>query len=258
MRTSEILKESNVMGEVGMTTSEPHQGHARSGAKTTCWIQGCLNPATTALSSAWYPDIQWIVCDECEWTVDLALGESCRHENSLQDDVPNFQQKQESSIILGSSLNLFKGSRCFPLHRTQEKTVLSREPSYNSIKNYFKIFDENAALGTMETWHQLDKVLSLRKLSSHRRNKKCDVEGCTLEACSLWSTWKRLENLESASRSRMYVCVDCQEKKFGGWPTLPYLLGKGYMTEEKLEIIASKCSKQQRPALPPALMKRLN
>jgi hypothetical protein len=57
---------------------------------------------------------------------------------------------------------------------------------------------------------------------------------------------------------RMYVCLDCQEKKFGGWPTLHSLLGKGYMTEEKLEIIASKCSKQQHPALPPALMKSLN
>lgn len=254
MKVSEILKESNAMGAVGLSTSR-HQGI--KGAEPACWILGCLNPATTFLSSAWYPDVRWLVCDDCESTVDLSVGESC-HENSVHGRQMFWSQpRQATSSFHGSPLSLFKESYCCQLQSVQEKTILSKVTSYNFIKNSFETLDENADCAT-KTWYQFEKVLSLRKLASPRRNKKCEVEGCTLDACSLWSTWKRSETFDSASMSRMSVCVDCQEEKFGGWPSLHGLLGKGYMTEEKLEIIASKCSKQQRPTLPPAFIKSLN
>ena len=232
-----------------------------SGAETnSCRIRGCLNPATTFLSSAWYPDVQWIVCDDCAWTVDMTFVESC-HENSAQDVRKSWSQQKQArtaASILGSSLGLVNESRCFPLHCANENTTLSEAAPSKFIKSSFVTLGENAVCGTTETWHQLEKVLSLRKLASPRRNKKCNIDGCTLDACSLWSTWKRSENFEWVSMSRVYVCVDCQEDKFGGWPNLRSLLGKGYMTQEKLKIIASKCSKQQCPALPPALIKSLS
>lgn len=103
---------------------------------------------------------------------------------------------------------------------------MSEAPADNFIKNAFKILDENSVSNTSETWYPLEKVPPVRKLASSRRNKKCDVEGCTLDACSLWSTWKRSENFESASMSLIYVCVDFQEGKFGGWPSLNFFWEK--------------------------------
>ncbi len=257
MKGSVFLKQSNIIKTMEFTTSrDPCVAHAEKLPGQECSIDGCLNPATAVLSSAWHPDNQWILCDECQWIVDLnCLGGSSENENNFSGRGiyhPNEAKMKCVGSCQSTSNKSMEKSACI----LQETTMSFKNNANFVINNTFKK-NQEANVTDHSAWHQFEKILSLRKLAGTRRIKKCYVDGCDLDACSLWSTWKRTREPENPTMTLMYVCLDCQEHKFGGWPTLNELLGKGYMTEEKLQIIATRCSKQWNPLLPPAFIKNL-
>ena len=89
------------------------------------------------------------------------------------------------------------------------------------------------------------KIMSLRKLNAKRRRQRC--HHCPLLACALW------EN--SSSRNRDYVCVDCQEEVYGGWPAPKDLLGKAYLTDAQIQAMIQKCSQRKEPCMPPTYIR---
>lgn len=223
-----------------------------------CSVQGCSAVATAVLSSAWYPEFQWILCDQCQWNVDLNNLVASSDENKIPGCTKrNTVINKSRATILGTSRSGVPEFKKNATRILQDTTLPSNNHDKHRINNSFKKHDTKTTLPT--TWCQFEKVLSLRKLAGCRRTKKCNADGCDLAACSVWSAWT--QNTGSthnrATRTLWYVCVDCQEQKFGGWPNVHDLLGKGYMTSEKLAIIATRCSKQRDPVLPPAFVKHL-
>ena len=89
------------------------------------------------------------------------------------------------------------------------------------------------------------KIISLRKLNAKRRLQRC--QHCPLLACALWE--------DVSSRKRDYVCVDCQEEVYGGWPAPKDLLGKAYLTDAQIQTMIQKCSQQKEPFMPPAYIR---
>jgi hypothetical protein len=88
------------------------------------------------------------------------------------------------------------------------------------------------------------KVLSLQKLNATRRIQNCNH--CPLQACALW---------KDVSRKQDFVCIDCQEAIFGGWPAPKDLRGKAYMTDAQIEAMIQKCSTRKDPCMPPPYLK---
>lgn len=91
---------------------------------------------------------------------------------------------------------------------------------------------------------KFEKVISHRKLTN-KRGKWCCTDGCDLRACALWKGFS-----QAAPPQSCYVCLDCQEVYFGGWPAPNSLRGKGYMSHEMIDVIAERCSKQENPEMP--------
>jgi hypothetical protein len=215
-----------------------------------CSMEGCLHRATATVSSAWNPGTEWQVCDACQWIVDpdcLGSDENIPSEGAWK---PDTSSRPSDNFPSGEK----KASSCV----LQERTMSTKNVENLPFKDSSYKYDEKAVdvAAPAATWHKFEKVLSFRKLTGNR-TKKCNIDGCTLGACSLWTIWNRNDASDIPTRKMLYVCVDCQENKFGGWPTSSELLGKGYMNEDKRDVITRRCSKQSYPTMPPAFVKDL-
>jgi len=209
-----------------------------------CSIGGCSKEATAVLSSAWCPGNQWKVCDNCQWLFDPNAADF--DENGLPDA---FRGRGTTRAVT------FQGNHSNG-HKEETPPGILKETTTSFKNNQNLSFQETRDKGSNEkpsvtptTLYHFEKVLSFRKLTG-ARIKKCNVDGCSLPACSLWKLgdgWN--------TRKRIYVCLDCQERKFGGWPSPSELLGKSYMNQEKHEVISRNCSKQSSPTMPPAFVK---
>lgn len=206
-----------------------------------CSMEGCPYPATATFSSVWNPGTQWSVCDACQWLIDPdALGSD--------ENIP-------SSAFHAFRNGVKEASLCV----LRETTMSTMNNANLPLKDSSYKHEQKVVPAVPVTSYMFEKVLSFRKLTG-KRIKKCNIDGCNLGACSLWTTWKRNDDSSSSdnsTRKPIYVCVDCQEEKLGGWPNLTELLGKGYMTETKIDLITRRCSKQSHPTMPPPFIKDL-
>jgi hypothetical protein len=256
MKVTESSKSSSAMDRSGKRfVASPGLGGVSVGGRRLghrseklvfeqCSLEGCSHRATATVSSVWNPGNEWRVCDACQWIVDPdALGSD---ENTPSD----------GPWTEGSFHDFLSGEKEASSCVLQETTMSTKNNENRPLKETSCKYDEKAVVAAPTTWHKFEKVLSFRKLTGNRL-KKCNMDGCTLGACSLWTIWKRNDASDILTRKMFYVCVDCQENKFGGWPTLSDLLGKGYMSEDKRDAITRRCSKQSHPIMPPAFVKGL-
>lgn len=91
-----------------------------------------------------------------------------------------------------------------------------------------------------EVW-DLKKILAFEDINKEA-TIKCSSEECLLPACCIW-----VSNL--TPNAKWYSCLDCQERDFGGWPSIDEL-PLDFMEPKHLHLLSTKCSSQKSPALP--------
>lgn len=210
-----------------------------------CSMQGCSGPVTAMMSSIWTPGKEWKVCDTCQWLFD---PDSLGSDENIQSE--GAWTKGSSRVFLDSEN---EASACV-LQETTMSTKNHHNLSYEGSSNKYN--EKALVAAPIAAWHKFEKVLSFRKLTGSRM-KKCNMDDCDLGACSLWTIWDQSDASDIPTKKPLYLCLDCQEQKFGGWPTSIELLGKGFMSEEKRDVITRRCSKQSNPIMPPAFVKDL-
>lgn len=184
-----------------------------------CAMNGCTHTATVTMTSEWLPGQELKVCESCQWTVDPAGSFGKHFQFSTRDE-----------------------------KLTKHHNGVLREKTTHHLDNVPVIFEEEKGekkVGSDPSFPCFVKVLSLRKLHSKRRVQRC--RNCPLQACALWK--------DASRKNHHFVCIDCQESIFGGWPAPTGLLGKAYLTEALAQAMIQKCSLQKEPRMPPFYFK---
>ena len=89
----------------------------------------------------------------------------------------------------------------------------------------------------------LRQIISLQRLlSGPPLCNGGDSGGCSLPACSVWTSSKD-------QKDKWYYCIDCQKQDFGGWPPAKEM-PCDRLEPEHLKVIAEKCSKKKNPVMP--------
>jgi hypothetical protein len=89
----------------------------------------------------------------------------------------------------------------------------------------------------------LRQIISLQRLlSGPPLCSGGDSGGCSLPACSVWTSSKNPKN-------KWYYCIDCQKQDFGGWPPAKEM-PCDRLEPEHLKVIAEKCSRKKNPLMP--------
>ena len=89
----------------------------------------------------------------------------------------------------------------------------------------------------------LRQIISLQRLlSGPPLCNGGDSGGCSLPACSVWTSSKN-------QKDKWYYCIDCQKQDFGGWPPAKEM-PCDRLEPEHLKVIAEKCSKKKNPVMP--------
>jgi hypothetical protein len=98
--------------------------------------------------------------------------------------------------------------------------------------------DENA-----DESFDLRQIISLQRLlSGPPLCSGGDSGGCSLPACSVWTSNKN-------PKDKWHYCIDCQRQDFGGWPPAKEM-PCDRLEPEHLKVIAEKCSKKKNPVMP--------
>jgi len=129
-----------------------------------------------------------------------------------------------------------------PATKSKGRATASRARSTAKKPKYTDDEDEMEEDGNEgeEEW-DLIEVIAVKDLKK-KKPKRCQEEGCTSAACSVWAS-----NL--APDDEWYGCIDCMENYYEGWPSSDEMPVK-HLTEEHRKLLAEKCSERENPPMP--------
>ena len=237
----------------------------------SCRVDGCKHPAVATWASNLEPEDQWDMCEECQLTDFGGWPEGVEPDNHETENEKNLEENAseikknsdkespEKPVTNGNNDLLSSHQAEDEMSDATPSAVdeCSRDDLSNSASTAEGREDPSDSTSTggdtassrknaattdteAEMW-DIKKILSLQDITKEA-TIKCSHEGCPLPACSIWSS-----NL--APTTKWYSCLDCQENDFDGWPPVGELPIKS-MTQEHLDAIAQKCSRQKKPAMP--------
>lgn len=256
------MKTSAVAGCSGEGAGSNARGAAidgQFGGDSHCLSLGCMSKETGIVPGGQYLASQWRVCNARRWQLGASTsGTPVRSDvnaitrtvfHRADTNMAGPCRDPDRNGRIGAQISTLKENR-IPCRKGEDRKVAL-------VAFQIKESDDMEAMAKPKIWYEFEKILSFRKLTG-TRIKRCNSGGCSVPACSVWYMWEISDCQDAPTKKNgLYLCVDCQETKFGGWPPLHELLGKGYMSEEKRAIIATKCSNQLNPSMPPAFVKDL-
>eukprot|EP00594_Rhizosolenia_setigera_P008632 CAMPEP_0178967614 /NCGR_PEP_ID=MMETSP0789-20121207/17712_1 /TAXON_ID=3005 /ORGANISM="Rhizosolenia setigera, Strain CCMP 1694" /LENGTH=691 /DNA_ID=CAMNT_0020653283 /DNA_START=210 /DNA_END=2285 /DNA_ORIENTATION=+ len=212
----------------------------------------CKKVPVAIWTSNLQPQTYWYACETCQ---EEEFGgwpdESNKEKQSSTEDGEKVSSTTDKPDKDENNKDLSDNKECISSPQKKKENEPVDEPKTETPE----------VEGEEEQWN-FTKIISLKDLTSSS-STMCNTSDCMLQACSIWK--KVTPTTTTEGEELWYTCIDCQDVDFGGWPIeedlkeFPQIKDELMnLTQEHLNEISERCSREDRPKLPPQQQQIMN